>query len=688
MKSIAKNILLQSDSLLLFYSMPNKMYRGLLATLAMGILLAFIACNSSGDIDDDGITDDMDNCPNDPNPGQEDLDQDGRGDACDNCPNDSNPNQLNSDDADDGGDECDNNDDNDDYDDEADNCPILASPDLTDTDTDGMGDECDIDDDNDLRPDDSDNCRIVKNTRQENSDIYQWGDACDVDDDGDGLIEIGEDRIEGITGVMMFDNIRYNLAGTSYATSTEDEGDDTGCGGQEGILKCEGYELEDPIDLTGMDWTPIGLIGEGTTDSPYDYIPFTATLEGNDNLIQNLMIESDSDNVGFFTILSGTARRLRFEGGMVTATIATNPNSTDPRNIGTLAAQSSGSIDHVSSDLEVTSSDRDNDNVGGLVGVNNNGSTIQNSYATGNRNIGNGHNQRVGGLVGLNNNGSRILDSYTMGDVSSGNGNFQEVGGLVGRNFNGSTIQNSYSMGNSNGGAGNNDRVGGLVGQNDNGSTIQNSYSMGNSNGGDGGNDRVGGLVGVNNNGSTIHNSYSIGDSNGGDGDNDRVGGLVGCTANRVEVKTFNEITRSYAAGDVDGGAGSNDKIGGLLGAEGAMNINTITSSYRNSDANIMNGDSNTFAAERTLKQLQVGVASDAPPQTTATTADECTAAGGTSFTNNICRNVHYYDGWSDDDWGFGSDSDLPLIRSNRPDTDGNYPFLCGQTTPEKCPSP
>jgi hypothetical protein len=37
------------------------------------------------DADDDGVLDDVDNCLNIPNPGQEDADDDGLGDACDNC---------------------------------------------------------------------------------------------------------------------------------------------------------------------------------------------------------------------------------------------------------------------------------------------------------------------------------------------------------------------------------------------------------------------------------------------------------------------------------------------------------------------------------------------------------------------------------------------------------------------------
>ncbi len=54
-------------------------------------------CPPCADMDDDGVCDDVDNCPQIPNQDQQNSDDDSYGDACDNCPNTTNPGQQDSD---------------------------------------------------------------------------------------------------------------------------------------------------------------------------------------------------------------------------------------------------------------------------------------------------------------------------------------------------------------------------------------------------------------------------------------------------------------------------------------------------------------------------------------------------------------------------------------------------------------
>ncbi|MCP4715247.1 MAG: hypothetical protein GY868_09035, partial [Deltaproteobacteria bacterium] len=139
------------------------------------------------DRDDDGISDDADNCPDTANgpdkgtcfydaafprcgdvsevcPGgycdsQEDGDHDGIGDACD----------------DDG--------DGDGIADGKDICPFHDDPEQKDSDNDGIGDVCD-------------NCPDVSNPDQLNSDHDQYGDVCEscIDSDGDGYGDTKSDK--------------------------------------------------------------------------------------------------------------------------------------------------------------------------------------------------------------------------------------------------------------------------------------------------------------------------------------------------------------------------------------------------------------------------------------------------------------------------------------------------------------
>ena len=173
---------------------------------------------SKTDTDKDGVSDDIDNCPLDINPGQGDIDGDDVGDVCDpdrdgdgldnesdNCPFRSNADQANSD-GDAWGDVCDFDRDGDGANNDEDICPWYADPLQLDTDGDGEGDVCDncpftvdadeVDDDEDMVGDVCDNCLGLKNTPQTDSDSDGLGNACDIcpfdvnpeqlDSDGDG----------------------------------------------------------------------------------------------------------------------------------------------------------------------------------------------------------------------------------------------------------------------------------------------------------------------------------------------------------------------------------------------------------------------------------------------------------------------------------------------------------------------
>ena len=145
--------------------------------------------------------DEVDNCPDTPNPDQVDTDGDGIGDACDedidgdgilnaqdNCPKTSNPDQTDTD-GDGVGDVCDEDIDNDGIPNSRDNCPYVANPDQADTDGDGIGDVCDEDIDGDGVPNEKDNCPTKANPDQKDTDKDGVGDVCDTDADGDGIAD-------------------------------------------------------------------------------------------------------------------------------------------------------------------------------------------------------------------------------------------------------------------------------------------------------------------------------------------------------------------------------------------------------------------------------------------------------------------------------------------------------------------
>jgi len=123
-----------------------------------------LGCSNTFGQDRDGdlIPDHLDNCPDDPNPGQEDRDGDGNGDVCDACPDLPAAGPMDED--------------GDGVIDMWDNCPCVFNRDQADWDGDGFGNACD-------------NCPFHYNPDQEDGDGDGLGDVCDptpgCTDDGD-----------------------------------------------------------------------------------------------------------------------------------------------------------------------------------------------------------------------------------------------------------------------------------------------------------------------------------------------------------------------------------------------------------------------------------------------------------------------------------------------------------------------
>lgn len=143
-----------------------KTYKSILLFVSLLLITTITSCNDEPapepeppvvvqDSDNDGINDDVDNCPNTPNNDQADSNNDGVGDTCD-------------DDLDDDGEPN-----------ETDNCPNTSNADQLDTDNDGIGDVCDDDDDDDGVNDAEDNCPLIANPGQEDADNDGVGDVCD-----------------------------------------------------------------------------------------------------------------------------------------------------------------------------------------------------------------------------------------------------------------------------------------------------------------------------------------------------------------------------------------------------------------------------------------------------------------------------------------------------------------------------
>ena len=443
-----------------------------------------------------------------------------------------------------------------------------------------------------------------------------------VDADGDGLIDIST--------AEMLNNMRYDLAGTSYKTSATDAGDSSGCP----IGGCNGYELMANIDLLPMlDANGNGQIDKTTVTvasqmhtvidvgprKDTSWVPvgnnanrFTGTFEGNGNTIANLWVNVSSSSGSAYAGLFGAT------GGTV-----------EIRNVGVISGG-------------VFSSSSSGSYSGGLVGRSFSSLTITNSYFSGS-----------GGV--------------SSSSSSSSSGSFSYSGGLVGRSSS-LTITNSYFSGSggvssssssSSGSFSSGSYSGGLVGSSDATFTITNSYFSGeggvsssssSSSSSSTSDSYSGGLVGRSSS-LTITNSYFSGSggvssssssSGSGSFSFSFSGGLVG----RFSSSVLLTIRNSYfsGSGGVSSSSSSDSYSGGLVGF--SSNTPVIMNSYWNADA-----PQSTDGSPQSPKRAQGDATAD-PMGAVGLTLAELKATSGSTYPNLL-----------GDAWDLGTDQQNPAVK-------------------------
>jgi hypothetical protein len=196
--------------------------------------------------------------------------------------------------------------------------------------------------------------------------------------------------------------------------------------------------LTGDIDLTGIDWTPIGTSFGNS---------YTGTFDGGGHTITGLTVTTNGQYAGLFGCLgkAGTVKNVVLEGVQITS-----DNSSGYA--GGVAGNSWGNIENCSVSGSVSGSD-----VGGVVGYQLVGSITGCSSSATVKGM-----NRAGGVVGVTNNGAILTACYATGDVTVENDGTSNAwaGGVVGSNAY-STVIACYAAGNVSGNI-----VGGAVGVN------------------------------------------------------------------------------------------------------------------------------------------------------------------------------------------------------------------------------
>ena len=229
------------------------------------------------------------------------------------------------------------------------------------------------------------------------------------------------------------------------------------------------------IDLSGTNWTPIGI------DYNHQY---TGTFDGGDHTITGLTVTGSDNYAGLFGRIGsgGKVQNVKLEGVQIT-----NDNSSGYA--GGVAGWSYGNIENCSVSGSVRGT---NGFAGGVVG-NQWGGFLTGCSSSATVNAG----SAAGGVAGMTNNGATLTACYATGSVTLVSNNdigTYFAGGVVGSNG-GSCIQACYAWGSVTGSGSGTIYVGGVTGTNDVGTLTACYHAKGTVKGSDG---ATGGVAGRN----------------------------------------------------------------------------------------------------------------------------------------------------------------------------------------------
>ena len=203
------------------------------------------------------------------------------------------------------------------------------------------------------------------------------------------------------------------------------------------------------INLSGIDWTPIGI------DYNHQY---TGTFNGGGHTITGLTVTGSDQYAGLFGYIGsgGTVKNVVLEGVQI-------ESDNDMSDVGGVAGQSYGNIENCSVSGSVSVSGT-NSIAGGVVGYQLVGSITGCSSSATVKGV-----AYAGGIAGYTNGGASLTGCYATGSVSVENNTTSAAyaGGVVGNNGSSSTLKACYAWGSVTGSGSGTVYVGGVTGSND-----------------------------------------------------------------------------------------------------------------------------------------------------------------------------------------------------------------------------